>query len=114
MITFKQGDVILIPFPFTDFSTIKQRPAVIISSTVFNNSHSDIIVIAITSQIPDTISADEYLLDKEEIHKANLPKASLVKISKVVTINKLLIRKKLGMLPNITIDKIKSILFSLL
>jgi len=32
MINYKRGDVILVPFPFSDQTTIKKRPAVIISS----------------------------------------------------------------------------------
>jgi mRNA-degrading endonuclease toxin of MazEF toxin-antitoxin module len=49
MTVYRQGDVVLIPFPFTDFSTFKQRPAVVISSNGFNRIHQDVIVVAITS-----------------------------------------------------------------
>jgi len=31
MINYKRGDVVLVPFPFSDQTTIKKRPAVIIS-----------------------------------------------------------------------------------
>ena len=79
MITFRQGDVILIPFPFTDFSTLKQRPAIVVSSDTFNNSHSDVVVMAITSQIPEVIPSEDYLLSREEIETAQLPKSSLIK-----------------------------------
>ena len=114
MIPFDQGDIILIPFPFTDFSTFKQRPAVVFSSASFNNSHDDIIAMAITSQIPKIISNDEFLLNKEEVRLANLPKPSLVKIGKITTINKILIRKKLGTLPDSTIEKLKSLFFKII
>ena len=74
MTTYNQGDVILIPFSFTDFSTLKQRPAVIFSSSSFNDSHPDVIVMAITSQIPETIPTEDYLLSNEETLSAGLPK----------------------------------------
>lgn len=93
MTTYNQGDVILIPFPFTDFSTLKQRPAVIFSSSSFNDSHPDVIVMAITSQIPQDIPEEDYLLNNEENLSAGLPKPSLIKTTKIVTINKILIRK---------------------
>src|SRR3989338_7869539 len=106
--SFNQGDIILIPFPFfTDFSTLKQRPAVIISSNAFNNTHNDVIVMAITSRIPDTISNEEYLLEGSDIEMSRLPKQSVIKTGKIVTINKMLIRKKLGGLPAAPIEKIK-------
>lgn len=108
MTTFNRGDVVLIPFPFTDLSTVKQRPALIISSLNFNNSHDDVIAMAITSQIPKAIAEEDYLLSREEMELANLPKPSIVKTGKIVTINKVLIRKKLGGLPATTIDKIKT------
>ena len=114
MTSFDQGDIILIPFPFTDFSTLKQRPAVIISSSIFNNSHPDVIVMAITSRIPQTVSGEEYLLDKQDIEMARLPRPSIVKIGKIVTINKMLIRRKLGNLPPAAIEKIKASLHSIL
>ncbi|MBU1133915.1 MAG: type II toxin-antitoxin system PemK/MazF family toxin [Candidatus Omnitrophica bacterium] len=114
MTAFNQGDIILIPFPFTDFSTLKQRPAVIISSANFNNSHNDVIAMAITSQIPKVISNEEYLLNKEEIEMANLPKLSLVKVGKIITINKAIIHKKLGNLPSSAIEKIRLILKNIL
>jgi mRNA interferase MazF len=45
------GDIILVPFPFTDQSSSKKRPAVIISSTRYNAARPDFIIMAITSQI---------------------------------------------------------------
>ena len=47
MINYKRGDVILVPFPFSDQSTTKKRPAVIISSNNYNNISPDIIIMAI-------------------------------------------------------------------
>ncbi len=55
------GDVVLLPFPFTDLTTSKQRPAVIVSSTWFNQNRKDVIVLAITSQIPLKLNEDEII-----------------------------------------------------
>ena len=106
MTGYNQGDIILIPFPFTDFSTFKQRPAVVISSDHFNQTHQDVIVAAITSHIPDHIAEDEYLLSVDELKPTGLPKASLIKLGKIVTIDQRLIRKRLGALPEKTPGKI--------
>jgi mRNA interferase MazF len=103
MTPYKQGDVVLVPFPFTDLSTVKQRPAVVVSADWFNRSHSDCVLVAITSQIPATIARDELLLAANDLHSAGLPKASLVRCGKVVTIQQTLIRKRLGVLPPATV-----------
>ena len=51
MINFEFGDVVLVPFPFTDQSAGKKRPAVVISSVAYNNERPDLIIMAVTSQI---------------------------------------------------------------
>jgi mRNA interferase MazF len=43
------GDIILVPFPFTDQSTSKKRPAVVISSNHYNTERPDLIIMAVTS-----------------------------------------------------------------
>jgi mRNA interferase MazF len=99
MTAYKPGDVVLIAFPFTDFSTLKQRPCIVISSNRFNTTHNDVIVAAITSHLPEKIEEDEYLLSEIEQRACGLPKASMVKLGKIVTIDTRLIRKSLGQLP---------------
>ena len=49
----KQRDIILVPFPFTDLTNSKRRPALIISNNKFNKESGDVIVCAITSNISD-------------------------------------------------------------
>jgi len=45
------GDVVLVSFPFTDQSGAKKRPAVIVSSSEYNASRRDVVIMAITSQV---------------------------------------------------------------
>ncbi|MCK9201103.1 MAG: type II toxin-antitoxin system PemK/MazF family toxin [Gallionella sp.] len=47
---FQFGEVILVPFPFTNQTESKKRPAVVISSPVYNSSRPDLLIMAITSQ----------------------------------------------------------------
>lgn len=49
--SFSFGDVILVPFPFTDQSAVKKRPAVVISSRRYNLTKPDLIMMAVTSRI---------------------------------------------------------------
>jgi mRNA interferase MazF len=44
------GEVILVPFPFTNQATSKKRPAVVISSPAYHNNRPDLLIMAITSQ----------------------------------------------------------------
>jgi len=45
------GDVVLVPFPFTDQSGAKKQPAVIVSTNRYNAHRRDLIIMAITSQL---------------------------------------------------------------
>lgn len=36
------GDILLVPFPFTDQSDIKKRPAVVVSSRAYHRERSEI------------------------------------------------------------------------
>ena len=96
MTVFRRGEVVLVAFPFTDLATTKMRPALVVSSDAFNNQHLDVVLAAITSQVPKKIAAAEHLLSVEDQKQAGLPKLSIVKLSKLVTIDQRLIRKRLG------------------
>lgn len=49
--TYAFGEVVLVPFPFTDQSGLKKRPAVVVSSSGYNSNRRDLIIMAITSQV---------------------------------------------------------------
>ena len=101
---FKRGHVVLVPFPFTDLTTTKQRPGLIISSDAFNATHDDVVLLAITSQIPATVSADEFLIPPSELAACGLPKPSLVRLMKVFTLHQRLVIKRRGALEAKTLD----------
>lgn len=90
---YKYGDVVLVPFPFTNQAGSKQRPAVIISPDEYQSIRGDVIIMAITSQKKQQILQDgECYIDEKS---AGLLKPSLLK-AVVTTIEASLIIKKLG------------------
>jgi mRNA interferase MazF len=91
-IAYSFGDVVLVPFPFTDQTASKKRPAVVVSADAYHQVRPDVIVMAITSQILRPAGAlGEVLLS--DWHGAGLPKASLIK--PVIAIEQRLILRKL-------------------
>lgn len=90
------GDIVLVPFPFTDQTGLKKRPAVIVSSAAYQHQRPDVVVMAVTSQILRTAGAlGEVLIT--EWQQAGLPKPSLIK-PVLSTIEKGLILRRLGAL----------------
>src|SRR5207253_5082450 len=112
--SFSQGDVVLVPFPFTNLSAIKQRPALVLSPERLNKVRGDLVVAAITSQIPEVVGEDEILLSDADLKTADLPKASIIKLGKIFTIHQGLIRKKLGNIGEATLEGIRQKLVELM
>lgn len=48
--TCNPGDVVLVPFPFSDLSQRKLRPAVVISDGAYRAAHGDVVLVALTTQ----------------------------------------------------------------
>jgi mRNA interferase MazF len=95
MTSYNFGDVVLVPFPFTDQTTNKKRPAVVISSEVYNAEYLARILMSITSQVSS--SPKVYDIAITDWDSAGLLKASMIK-PVITTIEKQLILKKLGRL----------------
>ena len=45
----KQRDIVLIPLPFTDLSSTRRRPVIVISNDDYNHKTDDVVVVAMTS-----------------------------------------------------------------
>jgi mRNA interferase MazF len=59
---YRFGDIVLVPFPFTDQSTSKRRPAVVVSSELYSARHTDVILMAVTSQLKGSGSFGEVMV----------------------------------------------------
>lgn len=92
---FQFGDVVLVPFPFTDQSTSKQRPGVIVSSAAYHRARRDVILMAITSQVRGSGPFGEVIV--QDWQAAKLLKPSAIK-PVIATLEQALVIKTLGKL----------------
>jgi mRNA interferase MazF len=104
---FEFGDLVLVPFPFTDQTSSKKRPAVVISSRDYQLHRSDLIVIAVTSQLRPAPLFGELVIT--EWQKAGLVKPSVIK-PVVATIHKKLVLSKRGKLLQADLEALRSLL----
>ncbi|HEV8718947.1 MAG TPA: type II toxin-antitoxin system PemK/MazF family toxin [Candidatus Binatia bacterium] len=95
MTDYKFGDVVLAPFPFTDQTTSKKRPAVVVSSAAYHQERLDLIIMAITSQLRPSVGVGEVVIG--DWQAAGLLKPSVIK-PVLTTIEKGLVLRKLGRL----------------
>ena len=85
---YDQKEIVLIPFPYSDLTGVKKRPALIISNENLNYS-DDRICCLITSNNPK----EGILIKKDFISKGNLPFKSWIKPQRIFTIDKRIIIK---------------------
>ena len=109
---FKQGEVILVPLPFTDLKASKQRPALIISNDSYNSKVDDIVICGITSNIKDEDFS--VIISQKDMSEGDIFFLSRIKVDKLFTINKSIIKRKLGRINKSILEKVKEELIKLI
>lgn len=100
---FIKGDVVVIPFPFSDLTTSKKRPALLLAC-----SDEDIILCQITSKnVKDDYSI---FLDNSFFTEGGLYKNSNIRPNRLFTANVNLIERKVG---TINIDIYNKVVISI-
>ena len=110
-ISYKRGDVVLTPFPFSDQASIKQCPALVISVEGFQEQGPDLLITAVTSQVRGPLKLGEFLIRDWQL--AGLLKPSAVKAA-IATIEAKLVRRRLGCLSEYDLEQLKRSLRELL
>ncbi len=91
--SFAFGDIVLVPFPFTNQTAIKQRPAVVISGRSYNQARPDLLMMAVTSQLRPAATLGEVWLS--DWRADGLLKPSAVK-PVIATLEQGLVIRRLG------------------
>lgn len=111
MTSYEFGDIVLAPFPFTDQTSSKKRPAVVVSSAAYNRDRLDLIIMAITSQIRPSATFGEVFITGWQT--AGLLKPSAIKPI-LTSIEKNLILRKLGRLEEADRQQLREVLQKIL
>jgi mRNA interferase MazF len=88
------GDVVVVPFPFTDLPLSKHRPALVLSNNTFNRANQHSILAMITTAARSSWPSDIQIVD---LAATGLPRRSLLRW-KIFTLPNALIQKRLGKL----------------
>jgi mRNA interferase MazF len=105
------GDVLLVPFPFTDQSASKQRPGVIVSSATYHRARRDLVLMPITSQLRGSGAFGEVMV--QDWQAAKLFKPSAIK-PVFATLEQALIIRMLGRLSARDAQALKEVLATLI
>jgi mRNA interferase MazF len=89
----KQGDIVLIPYPYSDLSSVKKRPVIVVSK---NGLSADELIVA---KITSVISGGKLTFQLNTTDLVSpLPKPSEIRTNQIFTAHKSLIIKKISSL----------------
>lgn len=102
----KQGDIVLIPVPFTDLSSKKQRPVIVISGDDYNQTTQDIVVVALTSNPEVTVYG--FAITTDDLVDGTLKRPSQVRVDKIYTLSQTIVVRKFGAVGKDVLEKIST------
>ena len=100
----RQGEIVLLPVPYTDLSSSKKRPVLIISDDKYNAGSQDMIVVAITSNPTQT----GIPITNSDMISGQLPKPSIIRGDKIYALNRGIVIKSIGSISKTIQDSVKS------
>jgi len=101
----EQGDILLVPIPFTDLSSQKRRPVIVISNNSYNKRTTDIVVVAMTS---NPVEAEySFTITSDDLEKGTLNHPGKVRVDKIYTISTSVVVKTFGRVNEEVLEKIR-------
>ncbi|GAK59645.1 transcriptional modulator of MazE/toxin, MazF [Candidatus Vecturithrix granuli] len=108
----KQGDIVLIPLPFTDLSSQKRRPVIIVSNNAYNQKTDDIIVVAMTSN-PKKVDYS-FTITSSDLAQGSLNRPGKVRVDKIYTLSQKTVVKTFGRVHSNVMGQIRKFLQNLI
>ena len=101
---YKQGEILLIPIPFSDLTSHKKRPVLVLSKSGYNEKTNDIIVAAITSNI----ETRDYTVSicNDDLEEGALKVDSIIRADKLYSLSQDIIIKRFGKVHDEIIKKL--------
>ncbi len=91
---YNQGDILLIPIPFSDLKIHKKRPVLVLSNSSYNTNNQDILVAAITSNLEQKKYA--VTITSDELNEGELKYESVIRADKIYSLSQAIALKKFG------------------
>jgi mRNA interferase MazF len=101
----KQRELVILKYPQTDFEKPKIRPALIVSDDKLNNKSQDCIMVPLTSVIKD--EPYSFIIEQTDLEKGKLIKKSRIRVDRIISIQKSLVIKSIGVVRKSVFKKIK-------
>lgn len=105
---FVKGDIVVVPFPFSDLTNSKKRPALVLADLIGD----DIILCQITSKnVKDSYAIH---LTEKDFSSGSLHQKSNIRPNRIFTADKNIIIKKAGKIKSIKLDEVSQVICDLI
>jgi mRNA interferase MazF len=101
----EQRELVLLPYPFSDLTLAKVRPAIVVSNDFFNRKSDDGIMVPLTTVIKD--EPYSIVINQKDMASGKLLKTSRVRADKIFSVMKSKITMRIGKINEDTFRKIK-------
>jgi len=103
---YKQRDIVLTKFPFSNLTDFKVRPVLVLSKDSYNRRYADVVVCAITTNLEET----EYgiTITTESLENGYLKLTSKIRVDAITNIDQDIVIKKIGILKKQIFKKVLS------
>lgn len=106
-----QGDIVLIPVPFTDLSSTRRRPVIVLSNDAYHTAGEDMIVVAMTSN--PRVTPYPFVISSTDLLSGKLNRPGTVRVDKIYTLARKISVKTFGRVNDAVLDRIRTILASI-
>jgi len=108
----EQGDIVLIPVPFTDLSSSKKRPVIVVSNDDYHRASKDMVVVAMTSN-PEVVTYS-FVITSSDLENGILKRPSTVRVDKIYTLSQNMVTRIFGRVNLEKFDLIRKLLNELI
>jgi mRNA interferase MazF len=106
-----QKELVLLPYPFSNFEGTKVRPALVVSKEDFNKKSADCLMVPLTSVIKD--EPYSVIIDNKDLLSGEIARQSRIRADKIFCVEKSLVSMKIGKINDKTFEKVKSEIFKM-
>jgi mRNA interferase MazF len=100
----EQGNIVLIPVPFTDLSSSKRRPVIVLSSDEYHKRSTDMIVVAMTSNPAQTPYS--FTISNADLAKGSLNRPGTIRADKIYTLSQSIAVRVFGKVKPETVERV--------
>jgi mRNA interferase MazF len=108
----QQGDIVLVPVPFSDLSSQKRRPVIVMSNDAYNRASADMVVVAMTSN-PARVDHG-FVIGTSDLEHGRLNRPGTVRFDKVFSLSQSLVAATFGRVSNSVLERVDKGLLQLL